>query len=144
MAEVLTTQEVAERGEGWYQELVDTCRSHIIEARTASAWTLICAYHAVGARILSEKQRFEGKGVYGEKIVDKVSKSIGINRQYVFDSVRFAEKFPDLNMFPGDKALTWNRLRQQYLWSDEQREKELASKKCPNCNWDFKEKKVVF
>ena len=127
----------------WYQDLVDECRGHIVEARTASAWTLIVAYHAVGCRIISEKKRFEDKGVYGEGIADKVAKSIGINRQYVFDAVRFAEKYPDLNMFPGDKSLTWNRVRQQYLMTAEQKEKEEKSKLCPNCGYDPKTKRVV-
>lgn len=141
--EVLTKEQVAERGENWYQSLVDECRGHIIEARTASAWTLIVAYHAVGCRIISEKQKFEGKGIYGQQIADKVAKSIGINRQYVFDAVKFAEKYPDIQMFPGDKSLTWNRVRQQYLMTAEQKEKEEKSKNCPNCGWDFKEKRVV-
>lgn len=141
--EVLTKEEVSRRSEGWYQNLVDDCRCHIVEARTASAWTLIVAYHAVGCRILSEKSSFEGKGIYGERIVEKVSKSIGVNRQYVFDAVKFAEKYPDIQSFPGDKSLTWNRVRQQYLMTEEQKEKEKASKKCPNCGYDFKEKKVT-
>ncbi len=127
--------------ENWYQELVDDCRSHLIEARTASAWTLICAYHAVGSRIVCEKKKFEVKGIYGEKIAEKVAKSIGMNRSYIFDAVKFAEKYPDINMFPGDKALTWNRVRQQYLLTAEQREKEEKAKLCPKCGYDFKKKK---
>jgi hypothetical protein len=47
----------------WYQGWIDEMRSHIIEARTASSWTLICAYHALGSRIISEKNKFEGRGV---------------------------------------------------------------------------------
>ena len=117
----------------WYQTLVDDCRQNLVEAFTYSKWAVICAYHAVGSRILSEKKNFEGKGIYGENIVEKVAKSIGANRQYIFDAVRFAEKYPNLDMFPGDKSLSWNKVRQQYLISGEQKEKEKKIKRCPAC-----------
>lgn len=126
--------------ENWYQQLVDDCRQHSIEALTASKWIVICAFHAIGSRILQERERFEQKGIKEAGVADKVAKSTGINRQYVYDSINFARKFPDLNMFPGDKAMSWNKVRQQYLLTEEQKEKEKKDKLCPKCGYNLTKK----
>ena len=125
----------------WYQGWIDEMRSHIVEARTASAWTLICAYHAIGSSIVENKKRLEDNGIRGEAIVTKTAKSLGINQAYAYDCVRFAEKYPKLEDFTGDKAMTWNKLRVQYLMTPEQQEKHNAGKVCPKCGYNFKEKK---
>jgi hypothetical protein len=71
---------------------------------------------------------------------EKVAKSIGINRQYVYDAVKFAKMYPEINMFPGDKSLTWNRLRETYLLTEAQK-KEKKDKLCPKCGFNLTEKK---
>jgi hypothetical protein len=55
--------------------------------------------------------------------------------------VKFAEKYPNIVDFPGDKAMTWNKLRVQYLMTPEQQEKQKAGRLCPKCGYNFKEKK---
>lgn len=124
----------------WYQAWVDEMRSHIVEARTASAWTLICAYHAVGSSIIDNKRILEANGMKGDAIVVKTAKALGINQAYAYDAVKFAEKYPDISEFPGDKAMTWNKLRVQYLMTPEQLENRKKDKLCPKCGHNLSKK----
>jgi hypothetical protein len=119
----------------WYKTLLEECRSLVVEARTMSHWTVICAYHQIGSAINSYKESFKEKGIYGEEISKRVGKAIGINRQYIYDAQKFADMFPDLSRFPGDKAMSWFKCRQMYLMSPEQKEKDKKEKKCPNCGF---------
>jgi hypothetical protein len=129
-----------EQFRSWFQAWVDDMRSNIVEARTASAWTLIVAYHAVGSSIIENKKLLEANGVRGEAVVTKTAKALGINQAYAYDAVKFAEMFPDLNMFPGDKCMTWNKVRTQYLMTEEQREKQKKPRLCPKCGFDASKK----
>jgi len=133
MSEVIQNPE----NNDWYRHLVSECRSLVIEARTASNWVIINSFHAIGTALNSYKEEFGRKGIYGDEVSKRVGKAIGVNIQYVYDAQKFAEMFPDLSVFPGDKAMSWHKCRQKYLMSPEQKKKELKITKCPACGTEF-------
>lgn len=125
-----------DRQEQWFQNLTDDCRSLIVEARTASTWTIICAYHAIGSAINSYKEEFDSKGMNALQIADKVGMAMKVSRCYIYDAMRFASKFPDLERFPGDKSMTWSRVRCEYLIEKGVRGGS-GKRTCPQCGHKF-------
>lgn len=143
MINKLIKHEVQQRvdGDQWYKTLLDECRSLVIEARTTSNWVTICAYHTLGTAINGYKEKFKEKGIYGMEISKRVGKAIGVNNQYIYDAQNFAHMFPDLERFPGDKAMSWHKCRMKYLMTpeDKKKEGEKKQKKCPACGTIFQE-----
>ena len=123
----------------WFTVMIDECKSLLIEAKTASNWVIICAYHSIGSAINDYQKHFEGRGLYGQKIAEKVARSMGVNRRYIFDAMRFAKKYPDLDTFPGDKSMHWARVRDTYILDnvEKDKEKQARKKKCPSCGTEF-------
>jgi len=98
----------------WYESLVEDCKAIIVEARFNAAWSLIEGYHQIGERIVNE-QNLDRKEVYGKKILTHVSKSIGIGERDIYKSIQFYEQYPDLDLLPGGKNITWRYIRNELL-----------------------------
>lgn len=97
----------------WYVALVSDCKSIITEREFRARWELVEGYHELGERILSENYNFDRQMIYGQEIVTRLSKSLGVSSKKLYLSVQFAKKYPSLEVF--DKSISWSQVVNKYL-----------------------------
>lgn len=91
----------------WYDSLVSDCCAIVTEATFNSRWELIVGYHQLGRRIATDNvwnARGNGRTLTG------LSKSTGIGERDLYRAVQFYKKFPSLDLLPGGKNITWNKI----------------------------------
>ncbi len=101
--------------EKWYTSLIDELQDIITETSFTSRWTLVEGYHQVGKRILQENDNFERAKIYNEKILQRIAESLGKSQRTLYYAVQFAKTFPDLNLLPEGKNLSWRHVINKYL-----------------------------
>ena len=99
----------------WYQSLIDDCNSIMVEAEFTSRWVLVEGYHSLGLRILQENDNFEREGIYGKKIVSRVTESLGKSERTIWRAMQFAREYPDLALLPEGKNTSWHKICNTYL-----------------------------
>jgi hypothetical protein len=124
--------------EQWYSELIDDCKTIIVETTFASRWALIEGYHKIGERILEDWEKFSKNN---KKIIATVAKSVNRSERSVYYAVEFYRKFPDLNRLPEGKNTLWRDVVHKYLpqpkgAKEEKIEKDLFMV-CPQCGHKF-------
>jgi N6-adenosine-specific RNA methylase IME4 len=101
--------------EEWYQSLIEDCQGILTEGIWNYRLTLIKTYHLLGKRILKENNNFERAGIYGKKIVSQVTQSLGQSERTIWRAIQFAKKYPDLDLLPEGKNISWHKICNQYL-----------------------------
>ena len=99
----------------WYRLLVDDCGAIVTEASFIARQTIIEGYHALGLRVKADMSKFEEKGIYGKGIVKMVSGAIRRGERSLYYAMQFVEQYPDVNLLPEGKNLTWSKLCKVYL-----------------------------
>ncbi len=106
--------------------LVEDCKAILTEGVFNSRWELIICYHKLGERINSEKL----EGVYGQKTVSHLAQSLNTSRRTLYRACQFAEKYPDVNLLPDGKNISWSKIITNLLPETVSAPKE---KRCPTC-----------
>ncbi len=126
----------------WYQELVDDCKTILVEKVYRSRMELIEAKHLIGERICTDPYF---KKIQGQKakqsIIQKLASDIGVSRSDAYRSVQLYEKYPNLSQLTEkskeQKNLSWNKIVRNYLPTKiEQKEEclhENIIKICSDC-----------
>ena len=99
----------------WYQNLVDDCKTIIVERKFNASWEVIQCKWEVGDRILQDHGEFERAKIYGDKIVQHVAQSLSCSPRDIWYCLQFRKKYPDLNTLPEGKAISWRRIVNEYL-----------------------------
>ena len=101
----------------WYAELIEDCKTIIVERIFNAANEYITCWHEVGARILAENDNFERQKIYGQKIAQSIAESLGKSERTINYAIRFAKDYPDLQKFlnSNGKDLNWFKITQKYL-----------------------------
>ena len=113
----LTTQ-------SWFQNFVEELKDILVESEFSARWTLIEAYHLVGKRILEEYPNFERAQIYGKQIASRVSESLGKSERTIERAIQFARMYPDLNLLPEGKNVSWHLICNKYLPAPKQEAKQ--------------------
>lgn len=124
--------------DSWMQELSDDLHGMFTEGVHLSRWELIKTYHSVGKRILSDSNFIKhAKG--NTTILDTVSQNSGIHKRDLYRAVQFYDKFPDLDLLPGGKNISWHKIVAEYLPEtlSEPKERMII---CPFCGEEFSQK----
>lgn len=94
----------------WYKSLIEDCSAVLTEGIFNYRLTLIKTYHLLGKRILEENSNFKRAEIYGQEITKRVSESMGKSQRTIEKSVQFVKLFPDLDIIPEGKNITWNKI----------------------------------
>jgi hypothetical protein len=86
-------------------DFIDELRQIFVEGEFAHRWALIETYHKAGELIVSQ----------GIDNLQDVAQSIGRSERTLYYAVKFYEKFPDINIFPEGKNISWNKIVTTYL-----------------------------
>lgn len=100
--------------EQWLATLIEDCKDIAVETEFASKWALVEGRHQLGCRVLSDSDRFDSE----TDIVQCIAQGIGRHKRTVYYSIQFARMFPDLNLLPEGKNLSWTHIINKYLTSE--------------------------
>jgi hypothetical protein len=106
------------------KSLVEDCKAILTEAIFTSRWALIEGYHLLGKRILEEGRN------YGDANIVRLAESLNVSPRTLYRAVEFVENYPDINLLPMGKNISWNKIITQLLPSKVNQPEE---KRCPNC-----------
>ena len=101
--------------EDWYDKLLNDCRSIMMKTAFNSQWALIEGYWQLGKRISDENNNFDREKIYGEKIVSRVSESLGKSERTINRAIQFAWKYPVLDKTSFGKNVSWHKIVNDYL-----------------------------
>lgn len=124
-----------ERSE-WWDALVEECAAILTEYHFLSAWARVEGYHKLGSRILEDNQQFERAKIYGQQVVRKLSKTLNMSERTIHYAVQFAQKYPDLNLLPMGKNVTWTKVTTELL-PENPHESKKKLHHCPQCGFEF-------
>jgi hypothetical protein len=93
------------------RRLIEDVKDILIERGFNARLELVTAYHEVGARIREESNDDERITA----VVKRVAEAIGRSERTLWYAIRFYDKFPDLNMLPEGKDLSWREICRRYL-----------------------------
>lgn len=113
-------------------ELIDECKQILIEYGFASRWDYISGYHALGGRIVTDNGLLDKRCNYGEETIKNLSTAIGVSERNLQYAVQFYKKFPDLDMLPAGKNISWSKIVREFLPS-EPTKRTPKEKRCPHC-----------
>ena len=99
----------------WYEALIEDCKDLITEVEFTSRWTLIEGYHSLGSRILQENENFDRAKIYGQGICNAIAESLGRRPRTIYYAMQFAKEYPDLNLLPEGKNISWSHVVNKYL-----------------------------
>jgi hypothetical protein len=98
----------------WYNELIEDCKTIIVETSFASRWALVEGYWNLGQR-LREDMNFEKYSREKPELLQRVAESLNISERTLYYSMQFYDKFPDLSMLPEGKDVSWKKIVTKYL-----------------------------
>lgn len=124
----------------WFHGMVEDCEAIIVERRFNASLELIQSKWEIGNRILEEWDNIK-RFNYGDKIVETLSKILGMSVSHLYKCIEYARMYKTWNdaekALPDGKATTWYKVSQQLLSGA--KEKELEEQKKANCNhFNFK------
>ncbi len=100
--------------EEWYAALVEDCKAIITEAVFNSRWALVEGYHQLGERIVTdENYQWHAKG--NMSYLQGLANNLSISDRTIYYAVQFYEKYPDLDIVPEGKNISWNKIITKYL-----------------------------
>lgn len=108
-----------------YDQMIEEVQNIITEGVFASRWTLIEAYHCVGAHIVTYATTNKEKEV---DVVQQVAKDIKKSNRTIYNAVKFFKTYPQLDKLPGGKNITWRKIVYELL-PEPQEPKEIEAKK---------------
>lgn len=98
----------------WYNELIEDCKTIIIETSFASRWALVEGYWNIGKR-LREDLNFERYSREQPELLKRVAENLKMSERTLYYAMQFFDKFPDLNMLPEGKDVSWKKIVTKYL-----------------------------
>jgi len=121
------------------QLLIEDCQAIWVEHDFQSRWFRVKGYHELDKRLLEEPKE------YGDKFVPLVAESIGKSERTIYRAMEFAKTFPDLNLIPEGKNISWYKVIHKYLPS-ESKIKGTSNLVyiCPNCGFEQEKESIKF
>ena len=110
----------------WYINLIDECKDIIVETEFTSRWALVEGYHLLGTRILGEYDNFERVRMGRTELVNSIAQSLGKKRRTIYYAIKFASLYPDLNLLPEGKNISFHHVINKYLTAGEEKPKKLT------------------
>lgn len=117
----------------WFDALVEECKAISVEYGFTQRWSQVEGRHALGLRILADNDNFKRTSVYGLQVTKKIAAALNISERTIQYAIQFATKFPDLNMLPAGKNISWSKIVKEYLPDNPIPKQETKEKRCPHC-----------
>ena len=91
-----------------YEEMVEDLRAIVVETETRARLSLIEGYHELGKQIIDY-------GLDKSEYLSQVSQDIKKSKRSVYRILQFVRMYPDLEMLPEGKDVSWHKICNKYL-----------------------------
>ena len=129
--------------EEWYQNLVDDCRTIIVERGYRARMEIIEGYHELGERIETDVNFKKWSNLRGEAI-RQLANDIRLSYASLYYAIQFYNKWPELSnafeSFTEGKEISWFKIVNKYLPETKENKTELPLAQyveCPKCGHRF-------
>jgi len=129
--EVTVKQNTGLANEDWYRSLVEDCEAIKTELEYQARTLLIQVRWEMGKRIYEENEGMKREKLYGKKIIENLSKDIGMSSSHLFAMVKFYKDYPEKDFdkdvvpkLPEGKNTSWGKLSQGYYDKKEDAEEK--------------------
>lgn len=106
------------RDQEWYQNLIDDCKTIMIERGYRARMEIIEGYHELGERVCTDEKFPKYAKGRGEAL-NNLAEDIGIGKTTLYYAIQFYEKYPVLSTametFKEGKDISWFKIKQKYL-----------------------------
>ena len=112
--------------EAAYQSLVDDIRAMVVERIFNARWEVILLYHGVGKRLVTDSEfqkHARGNGYF----LATLSQYVNVSERDLYRSIQFYEKFPDLDLLPEGKNISWSKIVNKYLPEQKENGRNIPS-----------------
>ncbi|KKQ63514.1 MAG: hypothetical protein US85_C0016G0010 [Candidatus Shapirobacteria bacterium GW2011_GWF1_38_23] len=115
--------------------IADEIKAILTEGEFSARWTLLETYHRVGKLVI---ENFDHPAYAVASLAVKINRS----ERTLYYAIAFAKKYPDINVLPEGKNISWNKIITRYLTLPNEKEEKLQPVdkqllKCPNCGFMF-------
>ena len=122
----------------WYEHLVDECKAIITEATFNSRWALVEGYWNLGKRIEEEVRT---RPINLIQLFADLQESISKDSSLFYRAHQVYLKYPELDLIPEGKNISWNKLITIYLPEQTAGEREVDIQElenhCPKCGYEW-------
>lgn len=125
--------------EPFFQQLVEDLIDIKTEYGFARRWNLIEEYHLIGSRILEDEPNLTRGGTTLHGTLQGLAKHIKKQKRSLYYAVDFVKKFPDLNLLPEGKDVSWYRIINKYLTTETDKPKPVTKQDLNAIIYNIKE-----
>ena len=104
-----------------YRYLLDDLKTIAVERGHNARWEYLCGRHEIGQRIIQE---IDGGSITG--LLLRLAADLAVAERELWYCVEFVRQYPELNNIPEGKAVSWNKVKKNYL--TEHKENDIVSK----------------
>ena len=123
----------------WLKEMADDIDGMATEGIFASRWMLVETYHNIGRRIVADENYKKYYHGHGEILTD-LSNLCSVHVRDIYRAMKFYSKYPDLDLIPEGKNISWNKIVTKYL-PDTPPEEKPEPETCPTCGQAIRNRK---
>lgn len=99
----------------WYIRLIEDLQDIVVERTFNANWEKVLGKHEIGRRIFDDHHNFERKYIYGKDIATELAKSLNCSARDINRCIQFFRKYPNLNLLPAGKNISWNKIIKEFL-----------------------------
>ena len=118
-----------------FKLLIDDCRGILTEGGFLARMSRVQVYYTLGGRI-SEDIFYKKHKKGNKELIKRIANQLQTSHRLLYYAIKFYKKFPDLDLLPEGKDISWTQIVAKYLTTKkEKKNKELTPDiKCPFCN----------
>lgn len=119
--EIIIRDELELGNTDFYQSLLEDCRSIMVERGFRARIEVIEAKWDIGKRIYEDNEQMSRQKIYGERIIESLSRDLHISSSSLFSCVQFFKKYPFKEFeqvvpgLPGGKEISWSGIVRNIL-----------------------------
>lgn len=91
-----------------YDEMIEDLRAIVVETEARARLSLVEGYHELGKQIIDY-------GLDKSEYLSQVSQDIKKSKRSIYRILQFVRMYPDLEMLPEGKDISWHKICNKYL-----------------------------
>ena len=94
--DIIVRDESGLSNQEFYQALLEDCQAIVVERGFRARMEAIEGKWELGKRIYEENEQMDRQKIYGDKIVENLSRDLGISNSNLFSCIQFYKQFQEI------------------------------------------------
>lgn len=127
MQEIIVRDESEITNKDFYQSLLEDCQAIIVERGFRARMEVVEGKWDIGKRIYEENSQMNRQKIYGERIIENLSRDLGVSNSSLSACVQFFKKFEVddfeevISRLPGGKETSWTKIVYELLGGNKEK-----------------------